>query len=72
MFRLKSADAAIALPDPPSVEAILEDLRKSGPDDIVFTLDLSEPQRLVGLSELPKRFEVCIPHFLNGSSQNFL
>ena len=59
MFRSKAAESVIALPEPPSVEAFLEVLKVAGPDDIVFTLDLSDPLQLVGLPELPKRFKVC-------------
>ena len=61
MFRKKGVQTP-ALPEPPSVEALLEDLAKAGPDDIVFTVDLSDHQQLIGLSEsdfeLPKRFKV--------------
>jgi hypothetical protein len=62
MFRKKGAEVP-ALPEPPSVEAILEDLARAGPDDIVFTVDLSDPQQLLtevsgNNFELPKRFKV--------------
>ena len=62
MFRKKGAEVP-ALPEPPSVEAILEDLARAGPDDVVFTVDLSDPQQLLAEVsgnnfELPKRFKV--------------
>ena len=66
MFRSKKSNVGIALPDPPTVEAILEDLQSSGPDDIVFTLDLSDPQKLIGATVLPKRFGVRWTQQLDG------
>ena len=67
MFRKKAAEAP-SLPDPPSIEAILEDLAKAEPDDVVFTVDLSDPQQLIVLAsenssenfQLPQRFKVCV------------
>ena len=67
MFRKKAAEVP-SLPEPPSIEAILEDLAKAEPDDVVFTVDLSDPQQLIALAnetsienfQLPKRFKVCV------------
>ena len=61
MFGKKSSE--IELPVPPNPEEILEDLSKAGPDDIVFTTEISSDlDPLPRTYNLTKRFQVRV-HF---------
>ncbi len=65
MFGLRKSSPLDQLPEPPSAEAILEDLKNAGPDDVVFTVDVSSlsNQDLSLISrdfKLAKRFEVIV------------
>ena len=54
------------LPQPPTAEEILQDLEKAGPDDVVFTTEISALSCEKTLDSVPrdfalkKRFEVNI------------
>ena len=62
MFGKKSSE--IELPVPPNPEEILEDLSKAGPDDIVFTTEISSDlDPLPRTYNLTKRFQVKWVHF---------
>ena len=62
MFGKKSSE--IELPAPPNAEEILEDLSKAGPDDIVFTTEIScDLDPLPRTYNLTKRFQVRRVHF---------
>ena len=62
MFGKKSSE--IELPAPPNPEEILEDLSKAGPDDIVFTTEISSDlDPLPRTYNLTKRFQVKWVHF---------
>ena len=61
MFGKKTSE--IELPVPPNPEEILEDLSKAGPDDIVFTTEISSDlDPLPRTYNLTKRFQVRV-HF---------
>ena len=59
--KLKSNEHLSSLPSPPNAEQILADLEQAGPDDVVFTTDISGAPDLDFVPSdfgLKKRFEV--------------
>ena len=63
MFGLKkSSNPEEELPLPPSTEDILEDLKKAGPDDVVFTTNIGDLSANLDQAsrsfQLQKRFQV--------------
>ena len=57
MFGLKkSSNSEETLPIPPSSEEILEDLNKAGPDDVVFTTNISDLS--VNLDQASRHFQL--------------
>ena len=57
MFGLKkSSNPEETLPIPPSSEDILEDLNKAGPDDVVFTTNISDLS--VNLDQASRHFQL--------------
>ena len=57
MFGLKkSSNSEETLPIPPSSEDILEDLNKAGPDDVVFTTNISDLS--VNLDQASRHFQL--------------
>ena len=52
----KSSNSEETLPIPPSSEDILEDLNKAGPDDVVFTTNISDLS--VNLDQASRHFQL--------------
>lgn len=77
MFGLKkSSNPEEELPLPPSTEDILEDLRKAGPDDVVFTTNIGDLSANLDQAsrsfQLQKRFQTTKERSSNSTEEHEL
>jgi len=77
MFGLKkSSNPEEELPLPPSTEDILEDLKKAGPDDVVFTTNIGDLSANLDQAsrsfQLQKRFQTTKERSSNSTEEHEL